>query len=532
MLHYDSPSLFLFRVFALSSFREPSQKITKARKNESAKGRTKQESLDLSQGLAQSKGRIPRLTWSPTMRTCLAVLLFLCVSYAVGSAQDLNVGFAEVDITPPVGYRMSGYFYERGSTGTHDPLQAKAIVLKQGDTQGAIVVCDLIGLTATVSGQARQLAAKQTGIPADNICIAATHSHTGPLFWGALREHFHRKAMEKDGQDRFEQVNYPEVLVEKLVAVMVEANKAARPVKIASGVGEETTLSFNRRFHMKDGSVVFNPGRLNPNIVRPAGPIDPEVGLVRFNDAANNEPLGLLTVFALHLDTTGGTLYSADYPFYLQESLRAKFGKSFHSVFGAGTCGDINHFNVSQAAPAKPTQPEPERIGTALAKNVLTALDKLTPQTKPTFAVRRTVVEVPKQKYDDAAIAKARERMDKIGGRELSFLEQVETNKIVDLQLIEGDTIPLEVQVYRLSDTTAVVCLPGEVFVDLGLAIKAASPFKTTLIMELCNDTPAYIPTQKAFAEGSYETVNSRVVPGSGEKLVAAAIELLKQLKP
>jgi hypothetical protein len=112
----------------------------------------------------------------------------------------------------------------------------------------------------------------------------------------------------------------------------------------------------------------------------------------------------------------------------------------------------------------------------------------------------------------------------------VSFLEQVETAKIVDLALRKSDSIPLEVQAFRLSRDVAIVTLPAEVFVELGLAIKRASPFKTTLVIELANDDPAYIPTQKAFAEGSYETVNSRVVPGSGEKMVEAAVKLLKEL--
>ena len=90
--------------------------------------------------------------------------------------------------------------------------------------------------------------------------------------------------------------------------------------------------------------------------------------------------------------------------------------------------------------------------------------------------------------------------------------------------------IPLEVQAFRLGGDVAVVGLPGEVFVDLGLAIKRASPFATTLVVELCNDAPGYIPTRKAFREGSYETVNSRVQPGGGELLVDAASRLLKSL--
>jgi len=78
----------------------------------------------------------------------------------------------------------------------------------------------------------------------------------------------------------------------------------------------------------------------------------------------------------------------------------------------------------------------------------------------------------------------------------------------------------------------AVVALPGEIFVELGLAIKQASPFRTTLVVELANDYPSYVPTKKAFAEGSYETVNSRVQPGTGERLVETATALLKALAP
>ena len=87
-----------------------------------------------------------------------------------------------------------------------------------------------------------------------------------------------------------------------------------------------------------------------------------------------------------------------------------------------------------------------------------------------------------------------------------------------------------EVQVLRLNRDTAIVTLPGEIFVDLGLAIKKNSPFKHTLIIELANDNPAYIPTDKAFKEGSYETINSRIEPGGGEKIVEAATQLLKEL--
>ena len=115
-------------------------------------------------------------------------------------AAELQAGVAVVDITAPKGYRMSGYFHERLNTGTHDPLLAKALVLRQGDEQAALVFCDLIGLSRDVSSCARDLAAKKTGIPAANIVIAATHSHTGPLYMGGAATAFPRA--DSRGQGR------------------------------------------------------------------------------------------------------------------------------------------------------------------------------------------------------------------------------------------------------------------------------------------------------------------------------------------
>jgi hypothetical protein len=245
------------------------------------------------------------------------------------------------------------------------------------------------------------------------------------------------------------------------------------------------------------------------------------------------QPLASLTVYALHLDTTGGTEYSADYPFYMERSARAKFSGEFISVFGAGTCGDINHIDVSTNRVQKGGD-ESQRIGNTLSETVLSALRELKPANRPALAVRYTKVFAPLQEFSDEQIARARERMARVGSKELSFLEQVEAYKILDVQEMRarfGRTLPMEVQAFRLDDDTVLVGLPGEVFVELGLAIKKASPFRNTLVVELCNNDIGYVPTRKAFVEGSYEVVNSRVQSGGGEMLVEAAARLLNDLK-
>jgi hypothetical protein len=171
-----------------------------------------------------------------------------------------------------------------------------------------------------------------------------------------------------------------------------------------------------------------------------------------------------------------------------------------------------------------------DHIGRTLASTVLAKAESLKTISEPSLAVRSAVVEVPLQRICPEKIAWAHANIKKVGTRELSFLEQVEAYKILAIESRRKRTIPLEVQVFRLSRDVAVVGLPGEVFVDLGLAIKRASPFQHTLVIELCQDAPGYIPTRKAFAEGSYETVNSRIAPGGGEKMAEAAIRLLKEL--
>lgn len=455
----------------------------------------------------------------------VALIVWFVIASAAQSA-ELSVGVATADITPPQGYRMAGYFVERVNTGTHDPLLAKAIVFRQGERKAALVFCDLVAVTRTVADRARARASEKTGILADHIAVAATHSHTGPLYAGVLRDRFHRKAVAATGKDTHEALDYPALLGERIAGAIVRAHDSAVPARIAAGVAKESSLSFNRRFHMKNGTVQFNPGQKNPDIVRVAGPIDPDVGLLYIRPQNGAKPLAVVSVFALHLDTVGGTQYAADYPFYLETALRKELGPDLISLFGAGTCGDINHIDVTTRGRASA-----EAIGSRLARTILDDLPRLATVAEPALAVASARVDVPVQRPTAAQVEAARTNIEKVGTSELPFLEQVNAVTVLDLaENYSGATVNLEVQAFRLSRDVAIVTLPGEVFVEHGLAIKKASPFNTTLVIELTNSSPAYIPTKKAFAEGSYEIVNSRVNPGGGEQLVDVANRLLQVL--
>jgi hypothetical protein len=442
---------------------------------------------------------------------------------------SLKVGVADLDITPPVGYRMAGYFNERLSTGIHDPLRARAIVMQQGRVTVAFVFNDLIGVTLDATSKARELASKQTGIPVRNIVICATHAHTGPLYEGALRDYFHQAAIEKSGADHQETLDYPAFLVDQWVKVIAAARAGMRPAELEAGIAKQEGLSFNRRYWMKNGSVVFNPGRLNTNIVAPAGPIDPDVGILLARRPGAAEPFAGVTVFAVHSDTVGGTAFSADYEYFLEQTLRGAFGPNYFSAFGLGTCGDLNHINVKEADTLKGFE-RAELIGTTLGKTVIEASKHLTPISKPDLDMASETVRVPLKEVTPEQIAGARKTVASLGDPSIDFLTKVEAVRYMDLAQL-GSSWPMEVQAVRLDADTAVVCLPCEIFVELGLQIKRESPFKKTIVVEVCNDRPSYVPTQKAFGEGSYEVTNARVKAGAGEMLVHTALTLLTQLK-
>lgn len=457
----------------------------------------------------------------------LAFFLSQNIFAADSSGNSIEAGAAEIEITPPIGMRMAGYFDERFATGVHDPLKAKAIVLREGNKQVAMVFCDLVGISLNVTTNARAQASKRTGIPVPNIMICATHSHTGPLFDDVRDYYFHQAAVAKFGNDPHEPVHYPTFLTEKLVAVIVEAQSKLRPAELEAGIATQENLTFNRRYWMKNGKVAFNPGQLNTNIVRPAGPTDSDVGLLFFREPGAKHPSAGLTVFAMHSDTVGGSEYSADYAYYLQQMLRSAYSEDFISAFGAGTCGDLNHINVNKKEPIKGFDVA-ERLGTTLGATVKRA--HLTRITNPDFEVRSTTLEIPLQVPTAEQRADALAKTDKIGDPDTPFMDKVMLVKNLDL-IRRGPTCPMEVQVFRVDSETALVFLPCEIFVELGLAIKHSSPFNKTIVISICNDRPSYVPTKKAFTEGSYEVTNARVKSGAGEMLVEAATRLLKEVK-
>jgi neutral ceramidase len=482
----------------------------------------------------------------------LSVLaMLLSIRFAVGqdlhvAGQDLHAGMAESDITPPLGFPMAGYYHERLAEGVHDPLKAKAVVFRQGDQSAAFVVADLTGIARDLCVEVRRRAAAKTGIPERHIVVSATHSHTAPDYTG----HLYRYLSSKDLSTSDQVAAYPEKLIRGCVDAIARADASAQPVLVDSGSGhQQTPVAFNRRFVMKDGSVRTWQRLSNPQVVRAAGPTDPEIGLMRLRSGDGKQTIGVVSNFALHLDTVGGKRWSADYPYYVEQSLKNSLGSDVISVFGIGTCGDINHSD-----PTRTERNKTDFIGNSIAESINAALPLLTTLESPKFQVHTATVELPMAEVSMPELKRAEELIPiaRAGGK-VDFFELVSAYKAVVLDQLQnkkprtgsegmlswglshswrgiGDSLPVEVVTMTLGRETAIVFLPGEVFVDLGLAIKQASPYRTTLIIELSNCVETmYIPTRAAYAGGSYEVTNSAVQPGSGEMLVEAALTLLRE---
>ncbi|MDB6149973.1 MAG: Neutral ceramidase [Chthoniobacter sp.] len=452
----------------------------------------------------------------------IASLLLVAWSARAG---EFKVGAAAVVITPPPGTPMAGYYHFRAAEGVLDDLFAKAIVVEQDGEKAAFVGLDLITVTRPVAVEARELIAKETGIAPERVMISATHSHTGPVL-------NRRSGLDEiSGASTPAALHYSERLPELIARAVSDANARLGAARASTAVGREETLSFNRRFWMNDGTVSWNPAKFSPNVVAPAGPIDPEVGILYFETNAKAPvPLATYVNFALHPDVVGGSSISADYPGCLAARLADFKGAEMVTLFANGCCGNINHRNIWWADPQK-SRREADRIGTVLAAAVMKTWPELKPLVTYAPHSRSRMVTLPLPRFSELDAAEARTLGAQMKDPKLGTVAKAKAVSILDTLAREGKPLEAEVQAIALSDELAIVALPGEIFVELGLALKKASPFKNTFIAELANGSIGYIPNRAAYGEGNYEVVSARCGEGSGELLIEAALELLRELR-
>ncbi len=457
------------------------------------------------------------------MKSCCksVFLLWLAMgTWAQAASPALRVGRAKVDITPPL--NMPFHVPQRPpfpvvpAEGVHDPLQAKAVVFESGGVRAAVVTCDVTSIPTEYIVTAREYIGKTCETPPENVMITATHTHTGPN----IRPRNFQTATPEQKKIAADYLREFPVMIGKSVkaaeAAMVSA-RAQGAMAFVHGV------AFNRRFLMKDGMVQSNPGKGDDkqlvNVVRAAGPTDPAMPIV-YLDTPEGAPLATLANFALHLDTTGGFKYSADFPHVIAATLARVKGSEMLAQWTYGAAGNINHYFLLD--PLKPHRTkgydEAARIGSLIAAEIVRSYAKLRPLAGAPLKVSRENVDLVLLEATAPELAARHSHA-------ATFQDGDTVYRLKDGRY----TFSAEVMVITLGDEIAFVGVPGELFVELGLTIKNGSPYEYTMINSLANGSIGYIPNRKALSEGTYGASpgTTRCSPGAGEALVESAIRQL-----
>jgi hypothetical protein len=446
-------------------------------------------------------------------------LLALVACIASSAAEPFRVGAAQVDITPKNGTSMAGFYKFRAAGGINDPLYSKAMVVEQDGKYAAMVVIDLVTTNRVVVESARKLIQEQCGIAGERVMISATHTHSGPqLPRGSMMDDL-TKVQDEPTK------SYVEGLPALIAKSVVEAKSKLTPAQPAFAIGNGEGISFNRRV-LRQGSdqAIWQPKKIDLATEKPAGPVDPDIGVLAFQ--LEGRAIASYLNFAMHPTSMGqGLKFSADYPGVFTKLVTEQHGLSMISVCSNGTCGNINQGNYFTGK-----NRNTQEIGTALADATTAVWPKLKPLA--TFAPRvfSTQVTLPRPMYTEEQIAKAKDMAQRMNTQSFGTVPLAETFCIMETLARKDVPLVVEVQAIAFSNELAIVSLPGEIFVELGLAIKKASPFKHTLIAELANGSTGYVPNRIAYPQGNYEVVSARCAAGSGEMLVDAALKLLKQI--
>jgi neutral ceramidase len=477
----------------------------------------------------------------------VAALLLLGLP-AVGLADEskpaapaFKAGFAERDITPEIGMEAPGGYGKSYHRSIHDPCKVRASVFDDGRSKVAIIGIDALGIRRETVLKVRKAIEEKTGIPADAIQIVASHSHSsGPLVWIMPGEYDHASDLVKRLAYEESTCVDPKYLaqVEKaLVDAVCEAHDRRVEAKAGVGEGREETVAFNRRFKMRNGLTFTHPGQGNPDIIEPAGPVDPEVGVIGAWDAKDpSKLLGCIVNFSCHATTSPGGI-SANYPHYLEKVIQGYYGKDCVVVFVAGASGDVTQ--VDNLSPHQ--NPSGDRwaqlVGGKVGAEALKVLLSMEPGLLTPVGAHTKVWDIPRRVPAPDRVQKALEIVQqdrsKVDATEWTFAKET---VLLDALLQKQPTAEVEVQAVQVGPAVFVTT-PAEYFCRYGLEIKAASSFPFTFPVSLANGCVGYVPTEDAFGPtgGGYETrltSYSNLEIAAGSKMRDAGIELARKMKP
>lgn len=472
------------------------------------------------------------MTYKNTVAAALLLVMLFLFSYREQKEpkpkSTLLIGIAEVNYTPEVGMDMAGNYRgnDYASRGIHDSLYARAMVVaNEKGEKAALLTVDICYIPKESIEFMRAYIASHTTIQSGHVMIMATHTHSGPVA----------------------ELNAPKAkeYLAKAASAVIKADKNLMPTILSVGKAKENRVSHNRRLKCKDGTTHMCWEKFEPGfVIEPWGPIDPE--LITISIAQQGKPKGVIVNFACHATTLTGNnwLYTADYPGYLGESIKRVKGQNYMPIFFNGCCGNVTQVDYRVGFPD--TYQECQRIGYLLGVSALEAINSEKQVSSDIVKVSKEMVPLKHMTITDEQFAWAQAVMKKV---EKEGMPPLQADGIPDAQYAKDwiemrrtqDKVDsLEVMVVRVGDA-AFVGLPGEMFTEFGMEIKAKSPCSNTMVMGLTNDEKGYFPTKISFTQGpkgftpmitGYETTpgTTKYEIGSGEKLTESAIKQLKAL--
>jgi len=443
----------------------------------------------------------------------------------------LMAGFARVDITPPMGIAINGYFNIREADGVLDPLEAGCLALSCGEKAVVLMALDNLGIPQVYMEPMLTAVCQATGLPREAVFIHCTHSHTAGAVgkkWEGPLNLAYRKDLES-----------------LLSRVATQALADRKPAQMGWRTAKTPTLAFSRRFRMKDGSVRTNPGIGNPDIAEQIGGPDDQLRLLRFD---REEDSLVLMHFGMHPDSVGGTKLSADWPGFARRTFEQAIPGT-KALFFNGAEGDIGVQNVFPKSgdmndltldfdDVYRGYNATRRYGRILAGTALQIYDIVEYTDVETLEFARKTVRVPANVPAPEDLPRAKEYADlHNAGRDDQIpytgmqLTTVVAEALRMMRLADGpEYFDMELSGLAMGPV-ALVGIPGEPFAGISRGIQMPKAFGTVFATCNTNGYEGYFPMEDAYIEGGYEARSSNFRAGVAELLIREGLQLLEDLK-
>lgn len=474
-----------------------------------------------------------------------ASILAFSAAGAAENAKVFRAGAARGDITPELGIMIVGGFSPFPAKHIHDPLFARALVLDDGTQRIALVICDNLGMPREVCDEARRLTAQQTGIPVSHVLVGGTHTHSA----GSARPS--GPTADRPGGalvSSTELSGYQRMIARRVADTVQCAVNNLAPARIGWGAGSLPTQVFNRRWLVKSEAlrrnpfggvdqVRMNPPVASPELIKAAGPTDPEVAFVSVQ-SAEGKPLALLANYALHY--VGGVAaftISADYfgcfATRIEELLGAEEqDPAFVGILAPGTSGDVNNIDFRNKRTPRAPYEAMRAVADELATEVVRALRDVKYRTDVTLDARAMELPVASRRATPEMIARAREILARPAAAPTWHPnERVYAERVLQVAALPAElTIP--VQAFRIGDL-GIASVPCEMFAESGLELKATTPFAKAFTIEIANGYFGYLPTPAQHTLGGYETWigTNRLEVEASTKIIAAVQRMWAEMK-